>query len=203
VPRTGFSIPVFPPDELGPNVLDTNDWNYRFVSFEYENDEEMYITDPCLLVDSEPEPPSRDGTYDIGNKTITIHPSRTGERTVCDCSGSSIVEGTCATTALPEDSNIGQITLQNVLTVRVQGLDLPDLTRPCAPGQDPIWTVPYLMIYVTRSNLPDETLVAKGFGYSRYAAGQYYSTTESRTVEIEIADDPEVLIPIEDFQRLS
>jgi hypothetical protein len=58
VPRTGFSIPVFPPDELGPNAQGTNDWNYRFVSFEYENnDGETYITDPCLLADAEVGPP--------------------------------------------------------------------------------------------------------------------------------------------------
>jgi len=57
VPRSGFSIPFTPPDELGSNAQGTNDWNFRFVSFEYENNGETYITDPCLLVDSEPEPP--------------------------------------------------------------------------------------------------------------------------------------------------
>jgi len=57
VPTTGFAIPFTPPDELGSNAQGTNDWNYRFVSFEYENNGETYITDPCLLVDSEPVPP--------------------------------------------------------------------------------------------------------------------------------------------------
>jgi hypothetical protein len=65
VPRTGFSIPVFPPDELGSNAQGTNDWNYRFVSFEYENDGETYITDPCLLVDSEPGPPFDPTDYSL------------------------------------------------------------------------------------------------------------------------------------------
>jgi hypothetical protein len=74
VPRSGFSIPAFPPDEIGSNVLGANDWNYRFVSFEYENDGETYITDPCLLADSEPEPP-----FDPTQYTYYRYIDETGE----------------------------------------------------------------------------------------------------------------------------
>lgn len=63
VPTTGFSIPVYPPDELGPNAAGGSDWNYRSVSFEYEFEGESYTTDPCLLVDADPGPPFEPTDY--------------------------------------------------------------------------------------------------------------------------------------------
>jgi hypothetical protein len=54
----GFSIPQVPPDELGSNVFGENNWNYRYVVFDYEcPGGQTYTTDPCLLVDFDPEPP--------------------------------------------------------------------------------------------------------------------------------------------------
>jgi hypothetical protein len=85
VPRSGFSIPAFPPDEIGSNVLGANDWNYRFVSFEYENDGETYITDPCLLADSEPEPPPNpNGTF-TPTENITLTITIAGSANTTDC----------------------------------------------------------------------------------------------------------------------
>jgi hypothetical protein len=71
VPTTGFSIPVYPPGELGLNAAGGSDWNYRSVSFEYEFEGEYYITDPCLLVDADPNPPFEPTDYPFFRYRLT------------------------------------------------------------------------------------------------------------------------------------
>jgi hypothetical protein len=199
VPRTGFSIPVFPPDELGPNVLDTNDWNYRFVSFEYENDEEMYITDPCLLVDSEPSPPSRDGTYDAGGRDLTIRGIIDAEATFCEC----FAPFTCA--PVPSAGGEQSITLQGVLTIEVQYIDFTGGPgRTCFVGPaDSNYGVPGLIIRVTRVFQPASTIVMNLGGSNLWVLYKSVEWSESRNVEITFADDPDNPVFIEDLPKLS
>jgi hypothetical protein len=198
VPRTGFSIPVFPPDELGSNAQGTNDWNYRFVSFEYENDGETYITDPCLLGDSEPSPPSRDGTYDAGGRDLTIKAIIDGGATFCDC----FAPFTC--TPVPSVSKEQSITLKGVLTIQVTNLDFDGGPgRTCFVDTSSNYGVPGLIIRVTRVSQPASTIVMNLGGSNLFVLYKSVEWSESRNAEITFADDPDNTVFIEDLPKLS
>jgi hypothetical protein len=198
VPRSGFSIPVFPPDEIGSNAQGANDWNYRFVSFEYENDGETYITDPCLLVDSEPSPPSRDGTYDAGGRDLTIKGIIDAEATFCDC----FAPFTCS--PVPSAGGEYSINLQGVLTIEVQYIDFTG-----GPGQtcfgdiDSNYGVPGLIVRVTRVVQPASTIVMNLGGSNLFVLYKSVQWSESRNIEITFDDDPDNPVFIETLTKLS
>jgi hypothetical protein len=194
--RTGFSIPVFPPDELGSNAQGTNDWNYRFVSFEYENDGETYITDPCLLVDSEPSPPLEDGTYDTNNRDLYVTISRTGTQTICDCTS-----GACNSTNL--DNTAGPALRQRVASVRVTGLDWTGGPgRSCDPGQPWNYGIPPLTVVAILENGQESQVFNSWFG-NPFLLGKSIDISETRSVTVTFADDPDNPILITDLPKLS
>jgi hypothetical protein len=195
----GFSIPQVPPDELGSNVLGENNWNYRYVIFDYEcPDEQTYTTDPCLLVDSGTGPPLRDGTYDAGGRNLTIKAIIDGEATLCDCSAPF----TC--TPVPNLSKEQSITLEDVLTIEVTNLDFDGGPgRTCAGGGVFNYAVPGLLIKVTRVSQPASTIVMNLGGSNLFVLYKSVQWSESRNVEITFADDLGNPVFIEDLPKLS
>jgi hypothetical protein len=196
----GFSIPQVPPDELGSNVFGENNWNYRYVVFDYEcPGGQTYTTDPCLLVDFEPEPPpSKDGTYDAGGRDLTIKAIIDGEATFCDCSAPF----TC--TPVPNVSKEQSITLEGVLTIEVSNLDFDG--GPGRTCEDPglyNYPVPGLLIRVTRVLQPARTIVVNIGGSNLFVLYRSVQWSESRNVEITFADDLDNPVPIEDLPKLS
>jgi hypothetical protein len=195
----GFSIPQFPPDELGSNVFGENNWNYRYVVFDYEcPSRQTYTTDPCLLVDFEPEPPSRDGTYDAGGKDLTIKGIIDADATFCEC----FAPFTCA--PVPSAGGEQSITLEGVLTIEVQYIDFTGGPgRTCFVDTDSNYGVPGLIIRVTRVSRPASTIVMNLGGSNLFVLYKSVEWSESRNVEITFADDPDNPVFIEDLPKLS
>jgi hypothetical protein len=199
IPRIGFSLPFTPPPELGPNILGRDDWNNRFASFEYQDEDGItYITDPCMLLDADPSPPigpSDDGTYDTsGRGRFSVIATRIGTSTICNCA-----TNVCTSTDLSADTESSLVSPAN--SIEVIGLDWVGGSKPCGSG-NPNFAIPPLIVSRT---LPDGTkrnIINTFFG-NPFVAAKSVEWSESRSISIRFSDDPDNPVPITDLPKLS